>query len=193
HPTFLSSSSSSSSPPQHLLLHHHLHKLHLLFPTSIDQPTSPNYQHNPNFTSSTHSNQPHNPKLPLSKYPFWPNPPLPTPQLSNSILPTSIHTFLPLLKPPYNSGNYSNHLLHLQFLQDDTLSLLPAFQDDPPLRTVASIARWKEMMSKEESSRAPESSHQPSPMPVSQVTKPPSSSHRAMTHPKKKKRKTGFL
>ncbi|CAN1247157.1 hypothetical protein LINGRAPRIM_LOCUS3369, partial [Linum grandiflorum] len=62
-----------------------------------------------------------------------------------------------------------------------------------PLRTVASIARWREMMSQEESSRAPESSHQPSPMPVSQVTKPPSSSHRAMTHPKKKKRKTGFL
>ncbi|CAN0918502.1 hypothetical protein LINGRAHAP2_LOCUS30903, partial [Linum grandiflorum] len=62
-----------------------------------------------------------------------------------------------------------------------------------PLRTVASIARWKEMMSQEESSRAPESSHQPSPMPVSQVTKPPSSSHRAMTHPKKKKRKTRFL
>ncbi|CAN0904491.1 hypothetical protein LINGRAHAP2_LOCUS23124, partial [Linum grandiflorum] len=47
-----------------------------------------------------------------------------------------------------------------------------------PLRTVASIARWKEMMSQEESSRAAESSHQPSPMPVSQVTKPPSSSHR---------------
>ncbi|CAN0918503.1 hypothetical protein LINGRAPRIM_LOCUS41, partial [Linum grandiflorum] len=62
-----------------------------------------------------------------------------------------------------------------------------------PLRTVAFIARWKEMMSQEESSRAPESSHQPSPMPVSQVTKPPSSSHRAMTHPKKNKRKTGFL
>ncbi|CAN0859196.1 hypothetical protein LINGRAHAP2_LOCUS7600, partial [Linum grandiflorum] len=62
-----------------------------------------------------------------------------------------------------------------------------------PLRTVASIARWKEMMSQEESSRAPESSHQPSPMPVSQVTKPPSSSHRAMAHPKKKKRNTGFL
>ncbi|CAN0830788.1 hypothetical protein LINGRAHAP2_LOCUS1523, partial [Linum grandiflorum] len=41
-----------------------------------------------------------------------------------------------------------------------------------PLRTVASIARWREMMSQEESSRAPESSHQPSPMPVSQVTKP---------------------
>ncbi|CAN0916060.1 hypothetical protein LINGRAHAP2_LOCUS29504, partial [Linum grandiflorum] len=119
--------------------------------------------------------------------------PLPTPQPSNSILPTSILTFLPHLKLPSNSGNYSNHLLHLQFLQDDTLSLLPAFQDDPPLRTIASIARWKEMMSQEESSRAPESSHQPSPMPVSQVTKPPSSSHRAMTHPKKKKRKTGFL
>ncbi|CAN0915497.1 hypothetical protein LINGRAHAP2_LOCUS29165, partial [Linum grandiflorum] len=69
------------------------------------------------------------------------------------------------------SGNYSNHLLHLQFSQDDTLSLLPAFQATP-LRTVASIARWKEMMSQEESSRAPESSHQPSPMPVSQVTNP---------------------
>ncbi|CAN0875670.1 hypothetical protein LINGRAHAP2_LOCUS10968, partial [Linum grandiflorum] len=69
----------------------------------------------------------------------------------------------------------------------------PHFKTTPPLRTVASIARWKEMMSQEESSRAPESSHQPSPMPVSQVTKPPSSSHRAMTHPKKKKRKTGFL
>ncbi|CAN0880698.1 hypothetical protein LINGRAHAP2_LOCUS13802, partial [Linum grandiflorum] len=88
---------------------------------------------------------------------------------SHSILPTSIHTFLPQTKLPYNSGNYSNHLLHLQFLQTT------------PLRTVASIARWKEMMSQEESSRAPESSHQPSPMPVSQVTKPPSSSHRAMT------------
>ncbi|CAN0838040.1 hypothetical protein LINGRAHAP2_LOCUS1971, partial [Linum grandiflorum] len=62
-----------------------------------------------------------------------------------------------------------------------------------PLRTIASIARWKEMMSQEESSRAPESSHQPSPMPVSQVTNPPSSSHRAPTHPKKKKRKTRFL
>ncbi|CAN0917879.1 hypothetical protein LINGRAHAP2_LOCUS30564, partial [Linum grandiflorum] len=129
---FPSSSSSSPSPPQNLLLHHHLHNLHLLIPTSIDQPTSPNYQHNPNFTSSIHSNQPHNPKPPLSKPPLWPNPPLPTPQHSNSILPTSIHTFLPLLKLSYNSGNYSNHLLHLQFLQDDTLSLLPAFQDDPP-------------------------------------------------------------
>ncbi|CAN0827106.1 hypothetical protein LINGRAPRIM_LOCUS2475 [Linum grandiflorum] len=62
-----------------------------------------------------------------------------------------------------------------------------------PLRTVASIARWKEMMSREEPSRAPKSSHQPSPMLVSQVTEPPSSSHRAMTHPKKKKRKTRFL
>ncbi|CAN0929662.1 hypothetical protein LINGRAHAP2_LOCUS37188, partial [Linum grandiflorum] len=62
-----------------------------------------------------------------------------------------------------------------------------------PLRTVASIARWKEMMSQKESSRAPESSHQPSPMPVSQVTNPPSSSHQASTHPKKKKRKTRFL
>ncbi|CAN0837114.1 hypothetical protein LINGRAHAP2_LOCUS1703, partial [Linum grandiflorum] len=62
-----------------------------------------------------------------------------------------------------------------------------------PLRTVASIGRWKEMMSQEESSRAPESSHQPSPMPVSQVTNPPSSSHQASTHPKKKKRKTRFL
>ncbi|CAN0881320.1 hypothetical protein LINGRAHAP2_LOCUS14169, partial [Linum grandiflorum] len=41
-----------------------------------------------------------------------------------------------------------------------------------PLRTVASIARWKEMMSQEESSHAPESSHQPSPTPVSQVTNP---------------------
>ncbi|CAN0903994.1 hypothetical protein LINGRAHAP2_LOCUS22826, partial [Linum grandiflorum] len=62
-----------------------------------------------------------------------------------------------------------------------------------PLRTVAYIARWKEMMSQEESSRAPESSHQPSPMPVSQVTNPPSSSHQASTHPKKKKRNTRFL
>ncbi|CAN0836900.1 hypothetical protein LINGRAHAP2_LOCUS1639, partial [Linum grandiflorum] len=123
------------------------------------------------------------PKTPPNPIPILaepPPPPLPTPQPSNSILPTSIHTFLPQTKLPSNSGNYSNHLLHLQFLQDDTLSLLPAFQDDPPLRTVASIARWKEMMSQEESSRAPESSHQPSPMPVSQVTKPPSSSHRAM-------------
>ncbi|CAN0893066.1 hypothetical protein LINGRAHAP2_LOCUS17937 [Linum grandiflorum] len=49
------------------------------------------------------------------------------------------------------------------------------------------------MMSQEESSRAPESSHQPSPMPVSHVTKPPSSSHQASTHPKKKRRKTRFL
>ncbi|CAN0899379.1 hypothetical protein LINGRAHAP2_LOCUS20237, partial [Linum grandiflorum] len=67
------------------------------------------------------------------------------------------------------------------------------FTQTTPLRTVASIARWKDMMSQEELSRAPESSHQPSPMPVSQVTNPPSSSHRALTHPKKKKRKTGFL
>ncbi|CAN0912896.1 hypothetical protein LINGRAHAP2_LOCUS27600 [Linum grandiflorum] len=62
-----------------------------------------------------------------------------------------------------------------------------------PLRTVASIAKWKEMMSQEESSRAPESSHAPSSMSVFPVTKPTSSSHRATTHPKKKKRKTEFL
>ncbi|CAN0899092.1 hypothetical protein LINGRAHAP2_LOCUS20061, partial [Linum grandiflorum] len=96
-----------------LLLHHNLLQLLLFFPTSIAQPTTSNYQHNPISTSSTHSNQPQHPK-----------PPLPTPQPSNSILPTSIHTFLPHPKLPSNSGNYSNHLLHLRFLQDDTLSLL---------------------------------------------------------------------
>ncbi|CAN0925409.1 hypothetical protein LINGRAHAP2_LOCUS34737, partial [Linum grandiflorum] len=104
----------------------------LLFPTSIAQPTTSNYQHNPISTSSTHSNQPQHPKPPLTQYPFWPNPPppppLPTPQPSNSILPTSIHTFLPHPKLPSNSGNYSNHLLHLQFLQLSwLLSRLPEF------------------------------------------------------------------
>ncbi|CAN0919688.1 hypothetical protein LINGRAHAP2_LOCUS31591, partial [Linum grandiflorum] len=110
----------------------------------IAQPTTSNYQHNPISTSSTHSNQPQHPKPPYPNPQVGrtppPPPPLPTPQPSNSILPTSIHTFLPQPKLPSNSGNSSNHLLHLQFLQDDTLSLLPAFQDDPPLRTVASIA-----------------------------------------------------
>ncbi|CAN0830894.1 hypothetical protein LINGRAHAP2_LOCUS1554, partial [Linum grandiflorum] len=76
--------------------------------------------------------QPQHPKPPiLNTILAEPPPPLPTPQTSHSILPNSIHTFLPQPKLPYNSGNYSNHLLHLQFLQDDTLSLLPAFQDDP--------------------------------------------------------------
>ncbi|CAN0826544.1 hypothetical protein LINGRAPRIM_LOCUS2287, partial [Linum grandiflorum] len=62
-----------------------------------------------------------------------------------------------------------------------------------PLRTAASTSRWKEMMSQGESSRAPESSHPPSPLAVSQGTEPPSSSHRAPTHVKKKKRRSGFL
>ncbi|CAN0847618.1 hypothetical protein LINGRAHAP2_LOCUS5069, partial [Linum grandiflorum] len=55
----------------------------------------------------------------------------PNTQLPHSLLPTSLHTLLPQSKLPYNSRNYSNNLLHLQFSQDDNMSLIPAFQDDP--------------------------------------------------------------
>ncbi|CAN0899288.1 hypothetical protein LINGRAHAP2_LOCUS20194, partial [Linum grandiflorum] len=77
------------------------------------------------------------PPKPNTQNSLYPNPPFgrthpsPTPQPPQPILPTSTHTLLPPSKLPYNSGNYSNHLLHLQFSQDDTLSLHPAFQDDP--------------------------------------------------------------
>ncbi|CAN0905754.1 hypothetical protein LINGRAHAP2_LOCUS23853, partial [Linum grandiflorum] len=124
--------------------------------------------------------------------PFGRTPPPPQPNLHTSSY------------PPPSTPSYLHHSFHTtpgttpiifstsNFPKMTPCPCSPHFQTTP-LRTVASIARWKEMMSQEESSHAPESSHQPSPMPVSQVTKPPSSSHRASTHPKKKKRKTRFL
>ncbi|CAN0837642.1 hypothetical protein LINGRAHAP2_LOCUS1868, partial [Linum grandiflorum] len=107
---------SSPTPPP--LSHHHSPTHHLKLPP---QPNLHLYY--PFHPTPT-------PKTPPNLIPYLAEPPLPTPQPSHSILPTSIHTFLPQPKLPYNSGNYSNHLLHIQFLQDDTLSLLPAFQDD---------------------------------------------------------------
>ncbi|CAN0839733.1 hypothetical protein LINGRAHAP2_LOCUS2651, partial [Linum grandiflorum] len=146
--------------------------------------------------SSTHSNQPQHPKPPLPQSPSWPNPPppppYPHPNLHTPSYPTP--TTPSYLKPSFHTTPGTTLIVFStsNFSKMTPCPCSPHFKTTP-LRTVASIARWKEMMSQEESSHAPESSHQPSPMPVSQVTKPPSSSHRAMTHPKKKKRKTRFL
>ncbi|CAN0875414.1 hypothetical protein LINGRAHAP2_LOCUS10818, partial [Linum grandiflorum] len=73
----------------------------LLFPTSIAQPTTSNYQHNPISTSSTHCNQPQHPKPPLSKSLSWPNPPTyPHPNLQTpSYPPPSTPSYL---KPSFH-------------------------------------------------------------------------------------------
>ncbi|CAN0919717.1 hypothetical protein LINGRAHAP2_LOCUS31611, partial [Linum grandiflorum] len=108
-------------------------------PPPPSSPTPPPLSHH--HSPTHHLKLPPQPNLHLF-YPFHPTPtPKPPPNLNPTlaeptphpqpILPTSTHTLLPPSKLPYNSGHYSNHLLHLQFSQDDTLPLLPAFQDDP--------------------------------------------------------------